>query len=494
MPTMPRLRGIRARLTVTLVALVALTAALLGVGSYVVVDNGLHEQVRADAEREATFDLTVVAPRFGLGTSPSSDAVLASRILDTFRTRGVTALVDFGPDQDPIGPDDAVVSLSGLRVTLSGIVAEGRLAFAWTTVADRPSLVVAGRLPPAGPDFYFVRDTTQLEATLQQLRLALGGIALGLVVVAVLVARRVARGVLAPVDAAARAAGRIEGGDLSARIPVASGDEFGTWAERFNRMAASLADTIGRLEAAQVQNRRFVADVAHELRTPLAALVAEASILRADLGALPADSRRAGELLVDDVARLRGLVDELMELSRFDAAAEQLAVEPVDLRGLVRRIVAGRLPEARLRFPEVALVAETDPRRIERILVNLLDNAREHGGGAAVDVGLEQRADEVVIAVADGGPGIAPDQLERIFERFFKGDLSRATGGSGLGLAIASEHAAVLGGRLVAEAPEGGGLRIELHLPVTGSLHDGDAPAIPAGESDGVIPAQETQP
>ena len=94
---------------------------------------------------------------------------------------------------------------------------------------------------------------------------------------------------LAPVEAASRAAERIERGDLSARVPVTSDDEFGAWAERFNRMAEALADTIGRLEAAEAQNRRFVADVAHELRTPLAALVAEASILREHLDALPAE-------------------------------------------------------------------------------------------------------------------------------------------------------------------------------------------------------------
>ena len=161
-----------------------------------------------------------------------------------------------------------------------------------------------------------------------------------------------ARGVLAPVEAASRAAERLEHGDLSARVPVTSDDEFGTWAERFNRMAEALAETIGRLEAAEAQNRRFVADVAHELRTPLAALVAEASILREHLGSLPDASRRAGELLVSDVGRLRSLVDDLMEVSRFDAHAEQIAVEPVDLTRLVRAITTSHLPEASLTLPD----------------------------------------------------------------------------------------------------------------------------------------------
>jgi signal transduction histidine kinase len=256
-------------------------------------------------------------------------------------------------------------------------------------------------------------------------------------------------------------------------------------------MAAALAETIGRLEAAQTQNRRFVADVAHELRTPLAALVAEASILREHLGELPPDSRRAGELLVDDVARMRTLVEELMELSRFDAAAERIAAEPVDLGRLVRSVVAARLPEAQLRLPDEPLVVETDQRRLERILGNLLDNAREHGGGADAQVTLDVAPEELVLAVADRGPGVPPERLGQIFERFYKADPSRAGGSSGLGLAIAAEHAALLGGVLRAVNHDGGGLRIELHLPVTGSLQHGDLAAI--GRSDGGEATSATQ-
>ena len=148
----------------------------------------------------------------------------------------------------------------------------------------------------------------------------------------------------------------------------------------------------------------------------------------------------------------------------------------MDLVRLIRAVIAARQPTARFVPPAPSVVVETDPRRLDRILANLLDNAREHAGASDVTVELESRPEELVIAVSDRGPGVPEDRLERIFERFSKLDPSRSGGSSGLGLAIAAEHAALLGGYLQAMNREGGGLRLELVLPrpVTGSLPGGD--------------------
>jgi two-component system sensor histidine kinase MtrB len=476
-------RGIRARLTATLVALVALTAILLGTGAYLFVENGLRDQVLRDAYDQAAFDLSVIVPAAGLPADPTTDDIGNSRLLDTFHARGVEAIIDLGADGVAVSSEALDDALGALPADLRERVAAGELAYAWTTVAGTPSLVVGGRLGSAGPAFYFVHDTTELEAALAQFRVALLAGALILILVALLAARWIARGVLAPVEAASRAAERIEGGDLSARVPVTSDDEFGMWADRFNRMAAALADTIDRLEAAEAQNRRFVADVAHELRTPLAALVAEASIVRDHLDALPPESRRAGELLIADVGRMRTLVDDLMELSRFDARVERTATEPVDLGRLVRAVTAARLPEATLALPPDQVIVDTDPRRLERILGNLLDNAREHAPGSPVEVGLTTADDAIVLAVADRGPGVPPGDLARLFERFYKADPSRHGGSSGLGLAIAAEHASLLGGTLSATDRAGGGLRVELRLAVTEPLPAGDETAMGEGDT-----------
>jgi signal transduction histidine kinase len=486
-------RGIRARLTATLLALVALTASVLGVGSYLVVDYGLHTQVREDAADQARFDLSVLIPD-RLPADPTTDDIVASHLGDTFHVRGVEAIVDLGQGDPYLSNNVLLGALERLPLDLRARVATGELAYAWTSVGGSPSLVVGGRLVPSGPDFYFVHDASALESTLAQLRLALGGGALALVLIALLAARSIARGVLSPVEAAGRAAERIERGDLSARVPITSRDEFGVWAERFNRMAGTLEETIGRLEAAQAQNRRFVADVAHELRTPLAALVAEASILREHLDALPTDSRRAGELLVGDVARMRSLVDDLMELSRFDASAERVTLEPVDLGRLVAAVAQARLPEARLRLPDPPIVVESESRRLERIVGNLLDNAREHAPGTPVDVDVAIDGGDALIAVADGGPGVPADRLGRIFERFYKTNPSRHDGSSGLGLAIAAEHAALLGGGLSAANRSEGGLRIELRLPVTEPLLGSDQTAISRTDDDAPNAAQEPSP
>lgn len=476
--------GVRARLTASLVALVALTAVVLGVGASWFADVRLHDQVLQDAEAQARFDLSVVVPGRQLPDVATPDDVEGSGLAATFRRGAVETFVDLGPEGTFHSSEAVAGLLDVLPADTRSRVDRGELAYAWTSIDGVPSLVVGGRPAGGGPAFYFVRDVRSIGAAIDQLRLALGVGALVLLLLALVVARRIARGILAPVEEAGQVAERIERGDFAARVPVISRDEFGAWAERFNRMTGTLSDTIRRLEAAQHQNRRFVADVSHELRTPLAALVAEASIVGQHLDGLPPESRRATELLVTDVRRLRTLVEELMELSRFDADAEEVALEPVDLVRLIRAVVAARLPSARFDPPAPSVVIESDPRRLDRILGNLLDNAREHAGAAGVEVAIEPSPDELVISVSDRGPGVPQDRLDRIFERFAKLDPSRAGGSSGLGLAIAAEHAALLDGYLQAMVREGGGLRLELVLPasVTRSLRAGDDPVTPGGD------------
>jgi two-component system sensor histidine kinase MtrB len=477
------MRGIRTRLALALVALVAVTVTAIGVGTYVFVDARLRDGLIADAYRQAQFNLSVLVPE-RLPEGVTRAAVEDGELAAAFRLRGdVETIVDFDDGDDPWVSNLAIFpAFATFPASLRDSVRAGRLGYAWQDVAGEPALVVGGR-QGASPAFYFVFPAEAIEAALEQLRLGLIAAAFVAVALALLTAGLIARGILRPVDSGSAAAARIAAGDLSARVAAGGADEFARFAAEFNRMADSLAATVARLERSESQNRRFVADVSHELRTPLTALVAEASIIEAGLHDLPPDARRAAELLVADVRRLRVLVDDLMELSRFDARAELADLEPVDLGATIRAIVASRLPAAELQLPAEPIVVEGDVRRLDRIVGNLLDNARDHAPDAAVAVTVARDGTGAVVRVADRGPGVAPDALPHLFDRFSKADESRHEGRSGLGLAIAAEHASLLGGRLVAENRAGGGLAVTLRLPVTRSLPGGDGPDTWDGDS-----------
>ena len=483
------MRGIRTRLALALVVLVVATVTSIGVGTYAFVEGSLRDGLLGDASRQAQFNLSVLVPeQLPAGVTREAYAVEGPSLLEAFRLRGdVETIVDFGDGGPPeVSRLPLLAEVDRLPGDLRALVAAGRLGYAWHQVEGRPSLVVGGP-SGTGPAFYFIFPAQTIEAAHEQLRLGLVAGALVAIALALATAGLVARGILRPVSAGSAAAARIAAGDLSARVTAGGADEFARFAAEFNRMADSLADTVGRLEASERRNRQFVADVSHELRTPLTALLGEAALIEADLDRLQPDARRAAELLVADVRRLRVLVEDLMELSRFDARAELATNEPVDLGEAVRSIVGSRLPTATLVVPPEPIVVTADVRRLDRILGNLLDNAAQHAQGAAVAVSVGRDGAGAFARVADDGPGVAADAIPHLFDRFYKADASRAGGSSGLGLAIAAEHAALLGGSLAAENRPEGGLAVTLRLPVTGSLPAGDPRATRDGEPHGVI-------
>jgi signal transduction histidine kinase len=293
--------------------------------------------------------------------------------------------------------------------------------------------------------------------------------------------------VLRPVAVAGEAAGLMARGDLGVRLPADTSDELGKLAVAFNEMAASLEQQIAALVAAHSRERRFVADVSHELRTPLTALVNEAARLQPSLAGLSETDRRVGGMLVADVARLRKLVEDLLEVSRPDlAVASNESI--VDLPRFLEAVIADRHPAAELRTDHSVAMMRLDGRSLERIIGNLLDNAHNHAPDARVEVaaGLDTRG--LHIAVADAGPGVAEAELPHLFDRFYKTDSSRQ-GGSGLGLAIARQHAERLGGTLMVRNANPHGLVFELWLPVTESLHPGDLGETSVTDPDDVNPS-----
>ena len=260
------MRSLRTRLAVTLVLLVTLTVALIGIGVYAFVEASLRDRLVADARQQADFNLSVLLPAVD---PPPADAEAfgASGLPEQFRLRGEAEVIaDFG-DGVPWIPARLPAALDDISPALRDIVARGELGFAWQAVDGDPALVIGGR-QATGPPLYFVFPARAVEDALAQLRLGLLAGGLLAILLALVTSGLIARGILRPVTAGALAARRIADGDLDARVPAGGTVEMARWAGDFNRMADSLQATVTRLEAAEGQNRRFVADVTHELRTP----------------------------------------------------------------------------------------------------------------------------------------------------------------------------------------------------------------------------------
>jgi signal transduction histidine kinase len=449
--------GFRRRLTITFALAVGLSGAALGTGSYFVVRHNL----LADS-----VDSSITQTRRNLDVARALGAAAqADDLLKAYRTRG---------DFETVATRGGRVYLSGTQVTLQAVpdglrevVASGQLGYQRAVVGGQHYLVT-GAPGAGGTKLYFFFSEDGLWHELAQLRnILLGGVGI-LVLLAALAGIVLARGTLRPVARASAAAHSLAEGLLETRLPVEGQDEFGAWAQAFNEMAAALEAKIAALSAAQARERRFTSDVAHELRTPLTALVGEASLLGEHLDQMPPESRRPAELLITDVGRLRRLVEELMEISRFDAGAESVHSEEVDLAALVAGTVRARGWEGRVRLDGDGVLS-SDPRRLERIVANLIGNALQHGA-SEVSVRLARDDGQAVVEVADDGPGIAPEHVPHLFERFYKADAARSGGGTGLGLAIAQENARLLGGEIHVRSELGAGSSFTLQLPVAEPL------------------------
>jgi len=469
----------RRRLTVAFALVAAVTAVALAVGSYALVRETRLDDSTSRALDQARFNLVLARE---VDDDPD-DLLAALERRGLFDTVGVSGRETFSSSVS-LGADQVPEDVERL-------VEQGQLAYKRVSVGGARYVLVGGNVVGTDTHLYFFFPEDELWSELADLRnILLAGTVL-LVLLAAAAGALVARRTLAPVARASEAAQSIAEGLLETRLPVEREDEFGAWAQSFNEMAEALDAKITALAAAQERERRFTSDVAHELRTPLTALVAEAEALRTHLDAMPAEARRPAELLVGDIARLRRLVEDLMEISRLDVSAEVVRVERVRLRALVDASVRARGWDGRVDADGEDVVVESDRRRLERIVGNLVGNALEHGGGEARVV-VSSNGDEVRVAVSDSGPGIAAADLPHVFDRFYKADPARGGSGSGLGLAIAREHALALGGEIEVESEAGAGSTFTLRLPIVAkSLHGGDGDVSPAGDDRGAIDTEE---
>lgn len=291
--------------------------------------------------------------------------------------------------------------------------------------------------------------------------LPVAGLAIGVVIVLMAFAAGGMRRMTRPMDNLIEAAGRIESGDYSARVSERGSADLRSVARAFNAMSS-------RLKASDEQRRSFLADVTHELRTPLSVIRGQVEAI-AD-GMYPADDAHLAPIL-DATQALDRLVEDLRTLVLTDAGSLVLSKEPTDLAALLADTVESFKPHAESGgiVLESGLASDVpaidiDPARIRSVIGNLLSNAIRHTPpGGSIKVGLSRSGEQAVATVADTGEGIPPQLLPHVFERFVRGADSN---GSGLGLAIAHDIATAHGGKLGIESEPGAGTRVRLSLPL----------------------------
>ena len=329
-------------------------------------------------------------------------------------------------------------------------------------------------LPGTGRyQIYLMFPLTQEVATLAVLRYAVVTTGAILVILLTFIAALVSRQVVTPVRAARRAAESLASGNLHDRMKVRGQDDLARLATSMNYMASELEKQINTLEELSAVQHRFVSDVSHELRTPLTTVRMAAEVLHEARDDFDPVAARSAELLQKELDRFEALLTDLLEISRFDAGAATLNPEEADLRDLVQRVVEANAPLAETNHTEITVhasgeaKAEVEPRRIERILRNLLVNAIEHSEGHPIDIFIESDDAAVAVAVRDHGVGFQASQARQVFHRFWRGDAARArtVGGTGLGLSIAMEDANLHGGWLTAWGRPAMGAQFRLTLP-----------------------------
>lgn len=470
--------GLRGRITfavtaVSLLMSIVLAFTTLAVGRNTLIDtreNGVTAQALANAE-------TI---RGGLA---NAEAAGLQTLLSSLPDTGSPSLI-ITPHGAP-GGDPTTVSLNpkyGVETLPASLVrevtADRKNSIMRFTSKGEPLLGVGIAIPGTDASYFQIHSLDDIDAALRTMRVSLMVVTMATTVIAVLISNWASRYALRPLRRIGEAAESVALGQLDTRIDYddyADDVDLAPLVANFNEMVSALEDRINR-------DARFASDVSHELRSPLTTLNASIEVLRNNRDVLPERSQRALDLLTLDMQRFTQLVEDLLEISRFDAGAVRLELDAVVLVPTVEAAIRMTSTEP---IPVEAvdeasgLIMACDKRRLVRVLANFVDNARKYADGATaviveVDPVVDDDADavrSVRIAVEDSGPGVPESVRTKIFDRFNRGDQGGSRGidmGVGLGLALAAEHARLQGGRVwVEDRHDGGpGARFVLELPM----------------------------
>ncbi|MFJ9154081.1 ATP-binding protein [Streptomyces sp. NPDC102270] len=471
-----RLRGLRARLVVAFGLVAAVAAISTGALTFREARTGVLQQSQDATIRQLRAQLNQHAAELAVPPEESALREFAQDVAATESQGSWRVLVTYGALSGSSAPGDPFTEVTpALR---EAVGASRATVFQRVRGEGRTSLVVGMSILFGGRDttptvtgvhvFLVVPQTTE-QAYVDALVTAVERAMVVALALAVVLALLAARGVLVPVRKLRLATRRIAEGRLDTRLAVNGSDELADLSHTFNETAAALESSVAELREMESRARRFAADVSHELRTPLAAMSAVTDVLDEDAARLDPDTATAVRLISEETLKLARLVDDLMEISRFDAGAAVLHLDEIDLAESIRRTLASRgwtdtvttdLP------PPDAVRGRVDPRRLDVVVANLVGNALKHGE-RPVQVRLSGGDAAAVIEVRDSGPGIPYDVLPHVFERFYKSDTARIRSeGSGLGLSITAENVRIHGGTVRAANHPAGGAVFTVELPL----------------------------
>ncbi|WP_223625852.1 MtrAB system histidine kinase MtrB [Microbacterium sp. EST19A] len=496
-------RSLRFRtLTITLLA-TSLAIFITCVTMALVIQNDLfvsRKNVALEDARRAIDQAQDILDVAEVGDDPAALTDLWNSVRDNLaRTSSSDQLAGFKINLESDGPQlsgfTAGLSANQLSPELRARVVEFDDRQAWQSVAlpvadggEVPGIVVGQQLsvPESGPfEIYFAYDLQDANQTLVFVQRTLWIAGIGLVAIVAAISWIVLRAVATPIVQAAETSARLAAGDLGVRLEVHGEDELATLGRSFNAMADSIESQIKELGELSMVQQRFVSDVSHELRTPLTTIRLAADMLNDQREEFDPTTARTTELLHTQVQRFETLLADLLEISRYDAGSVQLELEATSLAHLAEDIIDQMHPLAEGRGSELRLVApggyspvDMDPRRVRRVLRNLIGNAIEHGEGRPIVVTVDSNQHAVAAGVRDFGLGMEPADAERVFDRFWRADPSRqrTIGGTGLGLSISLGDATLHGGTLGVWSELGVGTNFVLTIPRHGDALEGPSP------------------
>ena len=445
--------GVRARVQLAFALGGLLVSVFLAAVSWSLTTTYLHDQRELTGTRNALVSADLLARRLADGRPVTPEALQQSAALGSDAYYVEPDLAGGVSSSPRLGPEE-------LPRAVARLAAEGAPAQQRIVVDDRPVLAVAVPLEANGGVYVELFPLVVLDRTLRGLSFVLTGTAGLATLLAAVLGSWAAQRTLRPLHTLVVAVDEVAHGSLDTKVDAEGDPDLLPLAEAFNTTTAALQARVAR-------DARFASDVSHELRSPLTTMINAAELLENRRHELSDGGQEALDLLHGEVRHFRVLVEDLLEVSRDDQQRD-VQLEPLRLASFVRRVADSRAGATVTRVePDVEdLVVSVDPRRLERIVGNLVDNACLHGRGVR-DVTVERTGDVARIVVRDRGPGVSATDREHLFERFFRGSTSRAgVPGSGLGLAIVAQHVRAHGGRVSVQdaTPHGAAFVVELPL------------------------------